>query len=275
MRLSLWSAARRCGRIAMLVIFGTVGCGMNAAAQMTFYTDESAFLSALDPAYGLIHESFENEAAWGSVRTTIATGTFSAPSVTARGITWTSNNSTSEVTTSNGAARSGDWGFYSIPHGSYDDPEPSTDCGTPGDCGDGFRVNSGGNLMYGLGGWVQTNTPYAKVGVFENTYTLYGSLCDVIDCDDLTVGTAPQFMGVIDPDGFTQIEFRELEGTGGDRKYIFADDFVVAVDAALVPLPAAWILLAPALCGVVTRRRNLPAMSPAAVASGARGNVGI
>jgi len=244
----------------MLVMTAMLAIVANVTAELVFYTDEAAFMAALDPGYGLIHESFEDDAVWGSLRSTIVGGTSSAASVLSKGLTWTSNNLSSNVTTSGGAARTGDWGFYSIPHGSYSAPDPGTDCLIPGDCGDGCRVNSGSNLMYGLGGWVDTNTPFAKVGLFVDTYTFFGSLCDTVDCDDISIGTSPQFVGVIDPLGFTQLEFRELEGKlepfGGDIKLIFADDFTIAVDAAFVPLPSALLLFGAAVVGLVGLRKG-------------------
>jgi len=39
------------------------------------------------------------------------------------------------------------------------------------------------------------------------------------------VGVTHSFFGVIDPAGFTTVEFRETEGASGDEKYIFGDDF--------------------------------------------------
>ena len=56
---------------------------------------------------------------------------------------------------------------------------------------------------------------------------------------------------MIDPDGFSAFEYRELEGLlepmGGDIKYIFADDFYFVI--ALPPAPA--VLLNP-VGGLVT-----------------------
>jgi len=116
----------------MLVMTAMLAIVANVTAELVFYTHEGAFMAALDPSYGLIHESFEDDAVWGSLRSTIAGGTSSAASVSSRGLTWTSNNLSSNVTTSSGAARTGDWGFYSIPHGSYGAQEPGTDCLIPG-----------------------------------------------------------------------------------------------------------------------------------------------
>jgi len=42
---------------------------------------------------------------------------------------------------------------------------------------------------------------------------------------DNLVGPSHSFFGVIDPAGFTEVEFRETEGISSDPKYIFGDDF--------------------------------------------------
>ena len=56
---------------------------------------------------------------------------------------------------------------------------------------------------------------------------------------------------MIDPDGFSAFEFRELEGKleplGGDIKYIFADDFFFVITAP----PESAVLVNPA-GGLVT-----------------------
>ena len=50
-----------------------------AAAQVTKYTDEAAYLAALATlGYSTFQEGFENDAVWGSVRSSIQ-GTNSAP----------------------------------------------------------------------------------------------------------------------------------------------------------------------------------------------------
>jgi hypothetical protein len=78
------------------------------------------------------------------------------------------------------------------------------------------------------------------------------------------------FFGVIDTDGFTQFEVREIEGTIGDEELIWADDFTIAVPfapavpslvgAGLVALAGALVLAAvPVLVG----RRSLQRSSSA------------
>ena len=217
-----------------------------ASAAPMAYTDQAAFLADLENISSVIaHEGFESDAIWGDVRSSVSEGFMTVPAKSQFGVTWTSNNLSSEVTTSDGAAREGQWGFFSLPHGSYTNPDPGTDCDIPGDCGDGFKVAADSGVLYGIGGWVDTNTPFAKVGLYIGSYNgdVEGGVIDQ------TVGTQPVFFGVIDPDGFTQVEYRELEGKTegsfeGDLKNIFADDFYFAGSQVVVPEPATATILA-------------------------------
>ncbi|MCP3964350.1 MAG: hypothetical protein GY719_41510 [bacterium] len=214
---------------------------IGAAAEPVAYIDQAAFLNDLASlGHAAVHEGFENDSVWGDVRTPNT-----AASVTNLGVTWTANNLSSQVTTSNGAARSGLWGLYSSPHGSYTDPDPGTDCFVPGECGDGFRGSAVDGVLYGIGGWIDTNTPFAKVGLFRGTYpdnpVDFGETCDPDgeNCsDNAIIGTTPEFFGMIDPAGFERFEYRELEGKlepfGGDIKLIFSDDFYFAVGVAAI-----------------------------------------
>jgi hypothetical protein len=218
--------------LLVLMIFAFA---MGAQAEPVVYIDEPAFLDALAGlGYTPVHEGFEDDATWGDVRGL-------APAVSSQGLTWTSNNLISNITTGEGAAITGQYGFYSIPHGSYGNPDPGTDCLIPGDCGDGFRGRGVDALLYAIGGWVDTNTPFAKLGLFLGEYPDnpmdFGETCDPPDSENCfsnsTIGTTPKFFGVIDELGFERFEYRELEGKleidGGDRKNIFADDFYFAI----------------------------------------------
>ena len=164
------------------------------------------------------------------------------PAVSSKGLTWTSNNLTSNITTSEGPARTGQFGFFSYPHGSYSNPDPGMDCLVPGQCGDGFRGTAEDGQLVAIGGWLDTNTPYASIGLFLGHYPNneidFGETCTPPDSENCssnaTIGTMPQFFGVIELAGFDLFEYRELEGKleidGGDIKYIFADDFYFALD---------------------------------------------
>lgn len=213
------------------------------AADPVVYLDETAFLDALSTlGYLPLHEDFESDDAWGAVRSTIAGGPHTAPSVSHLGVQWTSNNLSSEITTGHGPALGGDWGFYSLPHGSYTDPDPGADCFTPGECGDGWRGSTLEGPLVAIGGWVETNTPFAKLGLFLGNYpdnpVDFGETCDPPGSENCTpndvVTTAHQFWGVIETNGFPGFEFRELEGLlepgGGDIKLIFSDDFWFAFE---------------------------------------------
>ena len=217
----------------MILVFAA-----SARAEPVVYLDETAFLDAIDGlGYTPVHEGFEDDATWGDVRGSAQ----AVPSVSSQGLTWTSNNLTSNITTGTGPAITGQYGFYSIPHGSYENPDPGTDCLVPGDCGDGFRGRADDGLLYAIGGWVDTGTPFAKLGLFLGEYPDmqidFGETCDPPDSENCfsnsTIGTTPKFFGVIDDVGFDLFEYRELEGKleidGGDIKYIFADDFYFAV----------------------------------------------
>ena len=193
----------------------TIEVGLGGGNVVT-YTDEALFLADL-AALGLsrTQEDFESEATWGDVRSDIVGGNHTAPEKTRLGITWTTNNDTSEVTTSEGAARRGQWGFYSLPHGNFAD---GVDCHLPGNCGDGW-ISTGAWTLYAAGGWVRTNTPPAKVAII-----LDGDRANLIDFGD-PVLTGYNFYGVIVADGATSVEFREMEGKAEEQKFIFGDDF--------------------------------------------------
>lgn len=182
----------------------------------TAYTSEAAFLSDL-AALGITvaHEGFEDDAAWGAVRSTVAGGTHTAPSITNLGVTWTANNPVSQVTTGPGPARTGSWGFFTLPHGN-----PAS--GMP----DGWITS--GDLV-AAGGWVETNTPPAGIKL-----VIDGDEANPIDFDGNNVlGAQYRFFGVIDPAGFSTVEFRETEAEGDDWKFIFGDDFTFGVAACV------------------------------------------
>ena len=75
--------------------------------------------------------------------------------------------------------------------------------------------------MYAVGGWLGSNQ--AKIGVYlDDDPTLIG-----FGGGGLT--NAPAFFGVIDTDCFNEFKFQEQEGTKEDAKYIFSDDFTIAL----------------------------------------------
>lgn len=188
------------------------------------FTDQVAFLETL-AQLGLqpLRERFEDDAAWGEVRTTTTGGEHTAPSVTNKGITWTSNNPTSEVTTGPGPARTGLWGFFTLPHGNF---QTGTDCHLPNACTDGWTL-TGQQTLIGVGGWVETNTFGAKLQL-----VIDGDAGQPVDFGNVPLDYQHQFYGVIDPAGFQAVEFRETEGKAEDQKLIFGDDFLFAFSVA-------------------------------------------
>jgi glucose/arabinose dehydrogenase len=190
-----------------------------ANAIIYTYTDETSYLNAISLLEcRTIYESFENDTTWGSAR-----HPDTLPEGTSQGITWTSNNSTSEITTGSGPALTGLWGFFSLPHGNFNTHNPpAIDCTVPGNCGDGFR-GTGLQTLFGIGGWLQSNTQQAKIDLIIDGITVdFGNLCDIDDC---IITSTPRFFGVINTNGFTSFQINETEGTIGDVEYIFADDF--------------------------------------------------
>ncbi len=143
-------------------------------------------------------------------------------SITHLGVQWTANNAGSGVTTGSGPARSGSYGFFTLPHG---DPGNNIN--------DGWIGTATGPKLVAVGGWVETNTPPADLGLSVDGV-------DVDFPEDANIlGTAHTFFGAIDPAGFTTFYYHEREGTPGELKYIFSDDYTFA----FVPEPATLLLL--------------------------------
>ena len=186
-----------------------------AEAQVQAYTDEAAFLAALTAnSIPATHESFEDDAAWGHVRTTIVGGQKTAPSVNSRGVTWTANNGISGITTGEGPARTGSWGFFQLPHGDWNNGIT-----------DGF-IGIGDQQMVAIGGWIKS-TGNAKISLeLDGVPVDFGG-------NSATVNVY-QFFGAIDLGGFAQFEYIELEATPDDWKLIFAEDFTFAFGGTLV-----------------------------------------
>jgi PKD repeat protein len=179
-----------------------------AAAQVTTFTDEAAFLAAVG-SLETVAEGFEDDGAWGAARSPDA-----VPSVISQGITWTSNHPANEISTSGGAAHTGDWGLFSDPHGDQSVPNPT-------DFIEDGVIGTAAQPLAAVGGW------------FRGTA---GSDLDfILDGDDGNpvglgvVDGTERFYGVVVDGSFTSFEFREIEGTLEDQKLIFIDDVTVAV----------------------------------------------
>ncbi len=225
----------RCMMVFIGLLF-SLATGQAALSDLSVFTDEASYLGTLHSlGYQSIFEGFEDDAAWGTVRTTVG-GQQTAPSITNQGITWTSNVVSGEITTGGGPARTGDWGFFALPHG---DPANGI--------GDGFVGNSDITL-FGVGGWIETNTPPAGISLL-----LDGVAVDFDGNDAL--GNSHAFFGAIDTAGFTRFDYLETEFGGDELKLIFADDFTFAV---AVPEPssfAAFLISACLGCCCRSRRK--------------------
>lgn len=192
---------------------------------------EAAYLSKLaELGYGVSNEGFEG-AAWDVARTVVSDQNTVA-SLTSQSITWTSNYpEINNITTSSGAARSGNWGGYDAGHGvatgipeNCDIDDPPVSClyhdGLSG------KTQPGGAALHGVGGFIH-GTYGAKMAVI-----LDGGA-------PISLGLAgfyeEQFHGVIDAgsSGFSEFEFREMDGKVGQALYVWFDDFRIA--AAGIP----------------------------------------
>lgn len=94
-----------------------------------------------------------------------------------------------------------------MPHGDYDNP--LKECTLPGVCGDGF-VAAGDQSLVAAGGWFSSNTPGADIKI-----TLDGARVDFTQVDATKLENQHKFLGVIEPQGFTQ-----FEGAFDDQKKI-------------------------------------------------------
>lgn len=234
----------------MSIVLFTVS---SVASSAIIYLDETDYLDALAGfGYGTIYESFEDGNVW--VRSPALT-----PSTTSQGLIWKSNFFDSTAGTQGGSTTGilggsvidGTYGFFSIPHGdatdtglfecdefdgetaAFDDP-----CWQ----GDGWVVTSDeGKTLYGIGGWIDDS------GIAKITFLLDGVNVNVDRDGEVISGWT--FVGVIDTDGFTSAEIRELRGTDADQKLIFGDSFTIGVSA--VPIPAAVWLFCSGLLGLV------------------------
>ena len=192
-----------------------------SSAVVTTYTNEATYLTALASiGRSVVEEGFENDAVWGITRNNTSPGM--AVSVNSQGITWTSNNTTSQVRTSGGASRSGSWGFFSNPHGDYL-ARGDVVCAIPNVCSDGFVATGATTRLYGVGGWFE-GTPGSQLD-----FILDGVNVDFGNGTVTQIDGLHKFLAVIETDGFSKVEIRENEGTFEDRKSISADDFSLGV----------------------------------------------
>ena len=215
------------------------------AAAPLVYTNQAQYLAALTALPGVtLSESFEDDAVWVDSRNSIvAPGR--TPQVISQGIRWTSNYAQNELATGNvgGSAPDGTYAIYSLPHGLTTDSglycDSAEDPDIPGECfqNDGLQVSSAtGDLLYAFGGRISTATS-GKV-----TFLLDGTDVNANDTDNLDnwqregeVADNWEFVGVVDPAGFTTAELRELKGKDFQQVLLFADAFTLRTTLAAAP----------------------------------------
>jgi hypothetical protein len=177
--------------------------------------------------YNAFLESFEGSP-WNSVRSTFLT-VVSAPSITSKGITWTSNfPATNNITTGPGPARSGLWGAY--------DPDHGHGTGTPTNC----DVNTLPDSCRPFDGLTGSGTALFAVGGYFSGIIASSNIAVVLDgAVPLTLGKLAggghHFYGLIDSNGFSQFQFREVDGKVGQELPIFVDDVIIGTTSPVPP----------------------------------------
>lgn len=195
----------------------TITFTVTGGTGLATYTNEALFLAALaDQGYAPLFEGFEDDAVWGALRTPAT-----APSVSSQGLTWESPIGASEITTGSGPAHQGQYGFFALPHGDYG---AGAQCNQPGVCTDRWLISADTPLV-AFGGWIRTAGNGGKISAF-----LDGDESNPIKTHEGQLYSWTYF-GVVVPDGFSTIEFREMEGVSLDAYLIFADAFTFARQA--------------------------------------------
>ncbi|MEX1309942.1 MAG: S8 family serine peptidase [Candidatus Sulfomarinibacteraceae bacterium] len=213
------------GRLDVVKAEAELAALVGGAGNAATFTEEGAFLTAV-VGQVIVAEGFEDDAVWGGARSPAT-----AASVTGQGVEWTSNHPGNEITTGGGPARTGDWGFYSLPHGDQTVTQPF-DRTT-----DGF-VGASSEPMNAVGGWFVSTGTGAQISVI-----LDGDESNAISFGP--VGIQHTFYGVVVDGSFTTFEFRETEGTVEDPKIIFVDDVTIGLVDGVVNRPPEGVILQP------------------------------
>lgn len=176
---------------------------------------EASYLAKISElGYNLFLEGFEG-IAWDTVRSV------GAQSITNRGITWTTNFPTNEITTASGAAISGLWSGFDSNHGIAIGSPETCDIDNPDpECffNDGLSGSST-SLLYAVGGYFDSPVSNGNISiVIDNITHNVGKLYSL----------APGFIGIINTNGFTDFQFREVDGKIGQEIPVFSDDFIIA-----------------------------------------------
>ena len=209
---------------------------------------EGAFLAkAAAAGFPSFQEGFENDAIWG-----VARSPTNVSSVSSRGFEWRANDfdpthlvppfppspPPNEITTGPGPARTGMWGLFDREHGyavgsvfQCDVEAPPAHCFYH----DGITIarEPGSSPLHGAGGYF---TPSNRADV---AIVLDGDWQNPIGGGQL-FGGGFQFFGVIDtgPVGFSEIQFREVDGRISDAFFIFADDFTILAEPTVPQVPS-------------------------------------
>ena len=170
------------------------GVSLLAMANMVYsapvvYTSEATYLAALG-SLGLasISESFENDTVWAASRNSIV-DPGRTPSVTSKGIVWTSNYAQNQIATGDvgGSAPAGTFAIYSLPHGLTTDSglycDSAEDPNIPIECyqNDGLKIESAsGDTLYAFGGRIDTANS-GKVTFLLDGVDINGNDSDNID----------------------------------------------------------------------------------------------
>jgi hypothetical protein len=213
----------------------------SAYSAPVIYTNKSAYLAELN-SLGLstVSESFENDIVWAASRNSIVTPG-RTPSVTSKGILWTSNYDQNEIATGDvgGSAPAGTFAIYSLPHGLTTDSglycDSAEDPDIPIQCyqNDGLKIESAnGDTLYAFGGRIDTANS-GKVTFLLDGVDINGNDSDNIENWQREGDVADNwaFVGVIDTDGFLTAELRELRGKDYQQVLLFADGFIIGVSA--------------------------------------------
>ena len=216
-----------------------------ANAAPVVYTDEAVFHADLAALEGsTIHESFEDGMVWADSRNAIS-NPGRVPAVISQGIVWTSNFPQNDIATGTvgGSAPDGAFAIYSLPHGMTTDSglycDSAEDPNIPIECfqNDGLKIESeAGGLLLAYGGRINTANN-GKVTFLLDGVDINGNDTDNIDnwrregepADHWT------FVGVVDAEGFSSAELRELRGKDFQQVLLFTDGFTIQV----LPEPAA------------------------------------
>jgi hypothetical protein len=209
--------------------------------------NEAAFLAkAAEFGHPSFAEGFEDDAVWGSARSPST-----AAGVTSQGIHWRANDfdpthtdppeappppPPNHITTGPGPARTGQWGLFDPDHGyawgsiaTCDVEVPPAHCHTH----DGYTLapSAGSGPLFGAGGYF-TGGSLPNVGI-------------VLDGDYLNpIGggfvAGYQFFGVLTSNslGFSEVQFRELDGKTEQLRLLFSDDFTILAEPPQQQVPA-------------------------------------